>query len=102
MRITNAYSPQIARAYGVGMKITPAPPTGSAGQISSPDAATQARDSHTLVAGKVSQQPAFDSVSLTQPPSLSPSGAFQMYTRAADKIEAAVAVQIGRTIDTRG
>ena len=29
-------------------------------------------------------------------------GVLQMYTRAADKIEAAVAVQLGRTVDVQG
>jgi hypothetical protein len=28
--------------------------------------------------------------------------AYQMYTRAADRIEAAVAVHVGRTLDVRG
>lgn len=61
-----------------------------------PEAAAQ-----RLVAGTVTQPPAFDGPAIANRINLM-NGALQLYTRAADKIEAAVAVQLGRAIDLRG
>lgn len=56
---------------------------------------------HRLVAAKVRQAVSFDQIA--QSPSVpASSSALQMYTRAADRIEAAVGVHIGRQIDVVG
>ena len=50
-----------------------------------------------LVSGTVARAVEFDST--TGPTA---AGAIGLYTRAADRVEAAVAVQVGRTIDVSG
>ena len=54
---------------------------------------------HQLIAGAVPGAVTFDG-SFTPIPSQSPS--LKLYTRAADTIEAATGIQLGRTIDVRG
>jgi hypothetical protein len=53
----------------------------------------------TLIAGTVSGRVDFDAAANAP---ARPASAFPLYTRAADAIEAAVGVEIGRTIDVRG
>ena len=48
----------------------------------------------TPVAARVQVTPEFDSGSVPVRP-----GAFAMYTRAADRVEAAIQSQLGRTVD---
>jgi len=48
----------------------------------------------TPVAARVQAVPEFDSSSVPTPP-----GQFSMYTRAADRVEAAIQSQLGRTVD---
>ncbi|MCP3903292.1 MAG: hypothetical protein GY715_06615 [Planctomycetes bacterium] len=88
----------IARAYGVTPTARPQAPAAPA-EPSAPGAPSKI---DRLVAGTVN-------VSASPPPSVpdvvggaAGQGPFQLYTRAADRIEAAVAVQIGRSIDVRG
>ena len=100
----NFIASHVARAYGVPATrpttpVAPAASTSPLAQIgpvnatlSSPAAA------QSLVAGRVPGAIEFDGVSV---PRMNP-GAFSLYTRAADKIEAATAVQIGRSIDVKG
>jgi hypothetical protein len=107
MRITgsgNLIPPHVARAYGVPnakpfalpaatASVSPAAPATSLDQASTAKPATQ-----SLVAGQVRGPIEFDGTSVPRPAA----GVFHMYTRAADKIEAATAVQIGRTLDIKG
>ena len=89
MRITppNMFPPMhIARAYGV--------------QPTAPLAQTQA--ARQLVAGNVSQAVSFDAAQAVRSAGSPSPAVFQMYTRAADRVEAAVGVQIGRSIDVKG
>ena len=100
---TNSFNspiaPHIARAYGLPatrptMSIGPAQPastqSGSIDKLPSP--------AQALVAGRVNGPIEFDGVSV---PRANPA-ALSLYTRAADRIEAATAVHIGRTIDVKG
>lgn len=91
----------IARAYGVQPPRPVAPPTSTEplGVIGPSSAAAKLpTNAQALVAGRVSGPVQFDGVSV---PTSNPA-ALNLYTRAADKIEAATAVQIGRTIDIKG
>lgn len=107
MRIdgTNSFNgsiaPHIARAYGLpaarpALSITSAQPAVPAAQTESIHKLPAPAQS--LVAGRVNGPIEFDGVSVprTNPAALS------LYTRAADRIEAATAVHIGRTIDVKG
>ena len=51
-----------------------------------------------LIAGKVKGPVTFSAA----PSPASAGGQFRLYTRAADAIEAATGVELGRTIDVRG
>lgn len=110
---SNIIAPHIARAYGVpqsrpAASITPAsstaptsPPSATAplARIGGATAAQASKaTAQSLIAGRVPGAIEFDGVSV---PRMNPSN-FSLYTRAADKIEAATAVQIGRTIDIKG
>lgn len=66
-------------------QVTGAPTTGDVGRSRSVD---------KLVAGTVHQPISFDGAA-----TISPNQTLQLYTRAADKIEAAVAVNVGRSLD---
>lgn len=50
----------------------------------------------TPIAARVQVMPEFDSGSVPVRP-----GAFPMYTRAADRVEAAIQSQLGRTVDVQ-
>jgi hypothetical protein len=117
----NLLPPNIARAYGVQgaaaarpaaqavaptasgalAQISPASPSINAGPINAGlgvNTAPGATGPQALVAGQVPGPITFDGVSVPR----SGAGGFHMYTRAADKIEAAIAVQVGRTLDIKG
>lgn len=79
MNVSGSIPLHVARAYGV----------------QGPRAAAPAE---RLVAARV-QPPA--KPDLETPPPAS-AGALPLYTRAADKVEASVAVQLGRTLDLKG
>ncbi len=92
---------QAAVAYGMkpGAQVRPASPRASA-SIQPPVATTSA--AAKLVSGKVdspvSRGQGFDAPRAPMP---NASGALQMYSRAADRVEVATAAQLGRILDTR-
>jgi hypothetical protein len=103
MRISGAIPPQVNRAYG----ITPAKPPSSVCATESLQraSAVQKADRYTpqaasniqkLVAGTVDQPVTFDGVNAPRPAKQS---VLPLYTRAADTIEAATGIQVGRSID---
>jgi len=100
MRITGSgsfggsFAAQAAKAYGVK------PPCAALPQADSPSPSSNVRG---LVAANVTQPVSFESAQ-SNPllRSASASAALQMYTRAADKIEAAVGVALGRMVDLKG
>ena len=92
MRIGNGLPFHIARAYGVARKPVSAGPTAPRQERTAGSAPAR----HPLVGGSVPQPVAFDS-SQRRPRSVADS--LPMYNRAADTVEAAVAVQLGRMID---
>ncbi len=101
MRIEGSLPMHIARAYGVPAKSRPQPPvsTGVIGTIA-PKPAAHVSKASQLVAAKVNQPIDFERTALPSTPN--PAGAYQLYTRAADRIEAAVGIETGRQIDVRG
>lgn len=64
-----------------------------------PTSAASAPKLQSIIAAKVPGAVSFDSTGIAQA-ATAPS--LQLYTRAADRIEAAVAINIGRAIDMRG
>jgi hypothetical protein len=103
MRIDSSLPLHIARAYGV-MPTKHAAPTAQPGAIA-PTQPTEkvaaqepAENVRQLIAGRVRGPVDFASASTPT----SPAGAYQLYTRAADKIEAAIAVRTGQAIDVKG
>jgi hypothetical protein len=109
MRITGTSSSlplNIAKAYGVKPAATTRPtdgtsPIASIAPARKPDSFQSSSVANPLVAARVSQKVNFDSAAAIRPVQ-SAAPALPMYTRAADKMEAAVAVQIGRTLDVTG
>ena len=106
MQIGGSFPIHIARAYGAGpikssASATPvkafAPPSPldqTPGDVEPPG-----RSIDRLVAGQVRQSVDFDLTSTLANPAGS---ALPLYTRAADKIEAATGVLLGRSLDIRG
>lgn len=107
MRIDSSLPMHIARAYGVqparpaaGPKpAEPTQPVQAAQPVDAYEPAGRTSPVSQLIAGKVSHAVDFDTSTLPRPEANEP---FQLYTRAADKIEAAVAVQMGRSLDVTG
>lgn len=66
--------------------------------LSRVDGVIRSRGLDRLVGGTVNRPIAFDGATTAQPSA----GSLPMYTRAADKIEAAVAVNLGRMLDVQG
>ena len=86
-------TPYVARAYGL-------PQARPAVAVEPMPAATATKlpdNAQMLVAGRVSGPVEFDGVSVPR----SHPAALSLYSRAADRIEAATAVHIGRTIDIK-
>lgn len=109
MRITgctNSLPSNIAKAYGVKPSAA-AKPTDNTSPIASiaparrPGAFQSDSTANPLVAAKVSQPVSFEGAAAPRL-TTNTAPALPMYTRAADKMEAAVAVQIGRTLDVTG
>ena len=103
MRITGSFPVNIARAYGVtpAQRAAPLPqtdPVSPARRAQPVDAREPSGNVQRLIAGRVNEPVEFGPV---RPPASTP-GAYQLYNRAADKIEAAVAVHVGRTLDVKG
>ncbi|MBX3374376.1 MAG: hypothetical protein KF817_11120 [Phycisphaeraceae bacterium] len=104
MRIDGSLSLHAARAYGVspghaaGTSRLPAPD--GTGAIAPTQAAsrTGTRDVHAIVGGRVPGGVEFERPSI-------PAAALQglsLYTRAADRVEAATGISLGRSLDVRG
>jgi hypothetical protein len=55
-----------------------------------------------LIAGRVPGGVEFNTPRTAGPTSLVPATVLPLYTRAADRVEAAIGVHVGRTIDVRG
>ncbi len=99
MRIGNGIPSHVARAYGVAQsgRARAVPP------MSPPAAPVPARRAQPeappgdLIAGTVRQPVEFETPMKPSPPH---GASFPLYTRAADKVEAAVGVQVGRVIDS--
>jgi hypothetical protein len=110
MRITNSFPIHVARAYGVRPSAAQpmnAGDVGAAGptaRLSRPQAAGEAPQTPQgervakLVAGHVAGRVDFDSATRTQ----GQVGALQLYTRAADRVEAATGISLGRRVDLEG
>lgn len=106
MRIGGSFPIHIARAYGAAPTHSSAPgtPIKAGAPPSRPDqapndSAPPVRSIDTLIAGQVNQSVDFDIASTP----VNPAGnALPLYTRAADKIEAATGVLLGRSLDIRG
>ena len=99
MRIGIGLPSHVARAYGVSPSgqaraVPPMSAPGSAAPARTTQAAAPPRD---LVAGTVRQPVEFETPAMPSPP---PGASFPLYTRAADKVEAAVAVEVGRVVDS--
>lgn len=107
MRIDGTLPPHIAQAYGIrpmkpAMPVQAAgamAPTQQVGGVSATGNVKAAGVIGKLVAAVVPQSIAFDGASATMP---RPAGTLQLYTRAADKVEVSVAVQLGRSLDVKG
>lgn len=91
MQITGSLPMHVLRAYGVS-------PTAAArpAQPAPAPAATRPADG-ALVAGKVSQAPDFSGNLPARA-----EGALPLYGRAADRIEAAIGLELGRNLDITG
>lgn len=109
MQIHGSLPMHIARAYGVhspsparaSAPTTPAKPAGPIARIQPDDAfetsaANRSQRIESLIAGRVDHPIDFTPTPAPQ------SEALQMYTRAADRIEAATSVHIGQSLDVRG
>lgn len=102
MQITSHLTPHIAKAYGIARppaSVQNAQPTSAANQ---PQAVNAQRAIEKLTAGTVSQAINFDASSVADAKPQQPMDVLPMYNRAADRIEAATAIQVGRSIDIRG
>ena len=106
MQISGSIPFVAAQAYGIPRAATSVDRSprslGSSGVVqprsfpSLPDAA-RPRSLSNLVAATVNQPMTFDGAATP-----TTEGTLQLYTRAADKIEAAIAVNVGRAIDVTG
>jgi hypothetical protein len=77
---------------------SPLPTANSIDALSQLAAAPRSAKVDRLVGGTVNTPLSFDGAATRTPGT----GSLQLYTRAADKIEAAVAVNVGRAIDVTG
>jgi hypothetical protein len=91
MRIGPSLPLHVRRAYGM-----PSPPTPA--QSVRPASATP---THPLAAAKVAGPVDFDAPA-DRPAAAADTGALQLYRRVADRIEAAVGVELGRRLDVSG
>lgn len=117
MRIDGAIPPHVARAYGISptRSAVPAPaPAAPATPARLVDARVTNERIQMLVAGRVPGGVHFDGAAdqtaasgaaaqaRTAGVPTSAPGAMALYTRAADRVEAALGVALGRTVDIRG
>ena len=102
MKITPSIPFHVARAYGT--RPTAAPTSTPALKPTAPVAPTRSATTppegvQQLIAGRVARPVDFDDVSTPAAPAGAPQ-AYQLYNRAADKLEAAV--RVGTTLDLQG
>lgn len=90
MRILSIEVARASQAYG--LRLTHRTPTAN-----SASSTTRAPDQ--LIAASVNRPISFEAHT---PASSTPKAALQLYTRDADKLEAAIAIQVGRSIDLTG
>ena len=93
MRILSIEVARASQAYG--LRLTH--PTSTAKSASPASPTTRAPDQ--LIAASVNQPVSFEAHT---PASSTPEAALQLYNRAADKLEVAMAIQVGRRIDRTG
>ena len=93
MRIHSIEVARASQAYG--LRLTHRTPTATS--VSRPSPTTRAPDQ--LIAASVNRPVSFEAHT---PARAIPKAALQLYTRAADKLEAATAIQVGRSIDLTG
>ena len=87
---------EVARAsQAYRLRLTHQTPTAKSASPAAPT--TRAPDQ--LIAASVNRPVSFEAHT---PASSTPKAALQLYTRAADKLEVATAIQIGRSIDRTG
>ena len=104
MRIPPEITVQATRAYGLALAGSPpaaSPATPPRPTPLVPTAGEPRGEQHAqrLIGGRV---PGSADPGAAATPTAPGGEIFQLYTRAADKIEAAVAVQLGRSIDVTG
>jgi len=104
--VNNSLSFHMARAYGIGAATRQSSPINDLKPAAplrpqQPDS-FEPSSAQRLVAAKVAQPVNFDAAAAPINRTVSAGHALQLYTRAADRIEAAVGVHIGRSIDIRG
>ncbi len=93
MRIHSIEVARASQAYG--LRLTHRTPTAKSASPALPT--TRAPDQ--LIAASVNRPVSFEAHT---PASSTPKATLQLYTRAADKLEAATAVQVGRSVDLTG
>jgi hypothetical protein len=94
---SNLFPGHVARAYGVAPNGA-ARATSAVNKLASCEPGRATSAVRSLVAGHVDGPVAFEGVSVPRPAG----GVHHMYTRAADKIEAATGVHVGRILDVKG
>jgi len=103
MRIGSSIPFHIARAYGIqppgrSGPVQPQHPVAAIGGVRDSAATGPAEGLSRLIGGSVTRGVDFDAASTHR----SPAGpVLQLYTRAADRIEAATGVHVGRQLDVR-
>jgi len=109
MRIsgTGSLPRHIASAYGVANRQGAAAanqPSASAtpSRVARPDGYRPAGSAERLVAATVKQPVEFAETTQAYSNAAGAGRALQLYTRAADRVEAAVRIELGRSIDVRG
>ncbi len=103
MRISGSIPINVARAYGIAptkaaQPATPAQPVQQARPVDQVDSNRPSENVQRLIAGQAPGPVDFASASTPT----SHAGAYQLYNRAADRIEAATGVNLGRSIDLKG
>jgi len=104
MRIGPTIPFHIARAYGIQPATRPSPvnpqsPVAPSGDVRDIAATKPSEGLNRLIGGAVARSVDFDSASSAQ--NLG-GPVLQLYTRAADRIEAATGVHLGRNLDISG
>ena len=104
IHIAKAYNAKPAAAASVNQPASLSPLASIGPSPRAADAYQSRAAIQQLVAGNVNKPVSFDAHSTVPSPQAATAAtpSFQLYTRAADKMEAAVGVQLGRTLDVKG